>query len=64
MVSRIGRSWFIFVLVLLATGQCTEKEDFAVINTSDPLAWYNLGNELLLSGEYNESLEAYDKGGI
>jgi hypothetical protein len=38
----------LIVLCALALGQTIAKENLTVTNASDPLAWYNLGNELRL----------------
>jgi len=36
-------------------------ENHTAINESDPVYWYNKGEELLNASKYNESIEAYDR---
>jgi tetratricopeptide (TPR) repeat protein len=39
----------------------TTVENRTVINESDPVYWYNMGEIFLDSGRYNESINAYNK---
>ena len=38
-----------------------ETPNFLPINKTNASAWYNLGEELLKNGKYNESLDAYSE---